>query len=109
MGSDRSSAALSVEDQPDNARTPPNRQVKIVSPGLFRTLGTPLAAGRDFAWTDLHGMRDVAIVSENLARELWGTPAAALGRRVREYYNKESRWREIVGVAGSAVTPPWAS
>ncbi len=41
----------------------------------------------------------MAIVSENLARELWGSPAAALGKRVREYYDKESPWREVVGVA----------
>jgi predicted permease len=101
MGSDRSSTALSVEGRPDDNRTPPNRQVKIVSPGLLRTLGTPLVAGRDFEWTDIYGGRQVAMVSENLARELWGSPAAALGKRVREYYDKQSSWREIVGVAGN--------
>jgi putative ABC transport system permease protein len=67
---------------------------------MFQTLGTPLVAGRDFTWTDLYDMRDVAIVSENLARELWGSPEAALGRRVREYYVAGSSWREVVGVAG---------
>jgi predicted permease len=100
MGRDRSSAALAVEGRADDGRTPPNRQVKIVSPGMFRTLGTPLLAGRDFTWADLHGVRNVTIVSENLARELWGSPNAALGRRVREYYAPTSRWREIVGVVG---------
>ena len=58
-------------------------------PARFDTLGTRLVAGRDFTWTDLYGARDVAIVSENLARELWGTPAAALGKRVREYYDAQ--------------------
>jgi predicted permease len=100
MGSDRSSAALAVEGRADDGRTPPNRQVKIVSPGMFQTLATPLVAGRDFTWTDLYDLRDVAIVSENLARELWGSPAAALGKRVREYYVPKSRWLEVVGVAG---------
>lgn len=100
MGSDRSSAALSIEGKPDDGRTPPNRQVKVVSPGLFHTLGTPLVAGRDFAWTDLYDMRDVAIISENLARELWGSPTAAMGKRIREYYDKRAPWREVVGVAG---------
>lgn len=99
MGSDRSSAALIVEGRADDGRTPPNRQVKVVSPWLFSTLGTPLVAGRDFTWTDLYDRRDVAIVSENLARELWGSPTDALGKRVREYYAKEALWREIVGVA----------
>jgi predicted permease len=100
MGSDRSSAALAVDGRADDGRTPPNRQVKIISPGTFRTLGTPLVAGRDFTWTDLYALRDVTIVSENLARELWGSPHAALGKRVREYYAPTSPWREIVGVAG---------
>jgi predicted permease len=100
MGSDRSSAALAVEGKVDDGRTPANRQVKVVSPGMFQTLATPLVAGRDFTWTDLYDMRDVAIISENLARELWGSPAAALGKRVREHYEARSRWREIVGVAG---------
>jgi len=36
------------------------------------------------------------MVSENLARELWGTPTAALGRRIRERLT--APWREVVGV-----------
>ncbi|MGQ0733076.1 MAG: ABC transporter permease [Acidobacteriota bacterium] len=100
MGSDRSSSALAVEGRVDNGRTPLNRQVKVVSPGMFQTLGTSLVAGRDFTWTDLYDLRNVALVSENLARELWGSPAAALGKRVREYYDAQSPLREIVGVAG---------
>jgi hypothetical protein len=67
---------------------------------MFHTLEIPLVAGRDFTWTDVYDTREVAIVSEHLARELWGTPAAALGKRVREYYAPKSPWREIVGVAG---------
>ncbi len=101
MGPDRSSTALAVEGGEGNPRdqAPPNRQVKVVSPGSFDALGTPLVAGRDVTWTDVHQSRPVAVVSENLARELWGTPAAALGRRVREYYAPASPWWEIVGVA----------
>ncbi len=99
MGSDRSSAALTVEGRAHDGRTPPNRQVKIISPGMFHTMGTPLVAGRDFTWTEIYDVRDVAIISENLARELWGSPTAALGNRVREHYAPKSSWREIVGVA----------
>lgn len=103
MGSDRASAALVVEGRADDdqqmSRSPANRQVKVISPGMFPTMGTPLVAGRDFTWTDLHEIGDVAIVSQNLARELWGSPAAALGKRVRELYDEESPLREIVGVA----------
>jgi predicted permease len=100
MGSDRSSTALAVEGRADDGQTPPNRQVKVISPGMFHTMGTPVVAGRDFTWADIDDTRGVAIVSENLARELWGSPAAALGKRTREYYVKNSAWREVVGVVG---------
>jgi hypothetical protein len=39
----------------------------------------------------------VALVSENMARELWGTPAAAVGKRVHEP-GPNPTWREVVGV-----------
>jgi predicted permease len=104
MGSDRASSALLVEGHVDesasSSRTPPNRQVKVISPGMFRTLGTPLIAGRDFTWTDVYDIRNVAIVSANLAHELWGSADAAIGKRVRELYDSRAPWREIVGVAG---------
>jgi predicted permease len=98
---DRWSAALALEDQPHDGRgSPPNRQVKVISPGAFAVFGTPLAAGRDFTWTDLEEVRDVAIVSENLARAHWGSAPAALGKRIRQFYAKPGPWREIIGVAG---------
>jgi putative ABC transport system permease protein len=76
---------------------PPIRRFRFMSPGYLQTLGTPLIAGRDFTWTELYGLRNVAIVSKNLARELWGSPTAALGKRIREGMNDP--WREVVGVA----------
>ena len=51
----------------------------------FTPMGRALIAGRDFTWTDLYGCRPVAMVSENLAREMWGSPAAAIGKRIREF------------------------
>ena len=99
---DRWSAALAHEDKPhDGQAAPPNRQVKVVSPGSFQTFGTPIIAGRDYTWTDLEELREVAIVSESLAREVWGSPQAALGKRIRQFYgSQQAPWREIVGVAG---------
>lgn len=77
---------------------PPMRWFRYVAPGFFRTIGTGLVAGRDFTWADLEDRRPVAVVSENLARELWGAPHAAIGRRIRE--GEGSPWREVVGVVG---------
>ena len=63
---------------------PPMRRMKTVSPGYFDAIGTRMIAGRDITWNDIYGRAKVAIVSENFAREVWGSPAAALGQRIRE-------------------------
>ena len=73
------------------------RQIRRIAPGFFKTMGTRIVAGRDLTWTDLYEKRRVAIVSENLAREWWGDPRAALGKRIREA-GPADPWREIVGV-----------
>jgi putative ABC transport system permease protein len=76
---------------------PPIRSFRYISPGFLKTDGTPLIAGRDFTWTDVYEMRHVAMVSENMAREMWGSPAAALGKQIRSGLLNDE-WREIVGV-----------
>jgi predicted permease len=81
---------------------PPIRLFKFVSPGLMKTVGGTLIAGRDFTWTDAYETRMVAMVSENLARELWQSPGAALGKRIRE--SLKGQWREVVGVVGDERT-----
>lgn len=84
---------LSEETTPAEGKS---RRFKFVSPGYFATVGTSLVAGRDFTWSDLQQRRPVVVISERLAREMWGDPAAAIGRRIRE--NRLAPWREIVGV-----------
>src|SRR5512145_353868 len=39
-------------------------------------------AGRDLTWTELYELRRSVLISENFAREVWGTPQAALGWRI---------------------------
>ena len=80
------------------SQIPPLRLFKFVSPGYVSTIGTALVAGRDLTWDDMYQLRPVAMVSENLARELWGQPASAIGKRVRPY--PQGAWREVVGVVG---------
>ena len=75
---------------------PPIRLFKFASPGLLRTMGSRLIAGRDLTWDDVYQKRHVALVSEKLARELWKEPSAALGKQLRD--NLKSPWREVVGV-----------
>ena len=93
---------LNAEDKTYGVgQIPPVRQFRSITPGFFQTTGTPLIAGRDFTWTDLYEKRRVAIVSQNLAREMWGNPGAALGKRIWAGFNNDP-WREIVGVAADA-------
>ncbi|HTS49600.1 MAG TPA: ADOP family duplicated permease, partial [Bryobacteraceae bacterium] len=85
-----------AEDKAYSQSMPPLRRFKFVSPGLLGTMGNKLVAGRDFTWTDLYERRPVAMVSENLAREMWHDPASAIGKRIRE--KPSGLWRQVVGV-----------
>jgi predicted permease len=80
----------------NEGQLPPLRRFKFIAPGLFKTMGNSIVAGRDFTWDDLYEKHHVAIVSETLARELWREPSAAIGKQVRE--TLKSPWREVVGV-----------
>jgi len=80
---------------PDN-EIPPLRMYQYVSPGFFHAAGTRIIAGRDLTWTEVHGLRPVVLLSENLARELWGSPSAAIGKHVREFPG--SPWSEVIGI-----------
>jgi predicted permease len=77
---------------------PPLRRFKFVSPGLFDAMGIPLVAGRDLTWADTYKKLPVAMISENMAREVFGDARSALGKRIR--VTTKDDWREIVGVVG---------
>lgn len=75
---------------------PPLRLYKHLSPGLLQTAGTRLVAGRDITWSEVYGLRPVVMVSDNVAREIWGTPSAAIGKYVRQVPSMP--WHEVIGV-----------
>jgi predicted permease len=85
-----------IEGKNYEGEEPPLRLFNYVSPGYFHTAGTRFVAGHDFAWSDIYSLRPVGILSESLARELWGSPSAAIGKRFREYPSMP--WHEVVGV-----------
>jgi len=92
------SMAVTAEGEALTQGIPPMRRSKNVAPGFFATLGIPLIAGRDFTWTDVVDRRPVVLVSATMARELWGEPASAIGKRVR--IGRVGPWNEVIGVAG---------
>jgi predicted permease len=74
----------------------PLRRFENVSPGFLHTLGARLIAGREFTWTDVYDLRPAVMISENLAREFWGSPSTAVGKRLRQY--PMMPWQEVIGV-----------
>jgi predicted permease len=87
---------LGVEGKAYEGGDPPLRLFNYVSPGYFNTAGTRFVAGRDFTWDDIYGLRQMVIVSENFARENWGSPQAAVGKRVRQFSSMP--WQQVIGV-----------
>jgi predicted permease len=77
----------------------PLRRFKFISPGFFSTMGIPLVAGRDMTWSEEFEKRPLAIISENFAREYWGSPANAIGKFI--HVGSTDPWHEIIGVAGN--------
>ena len=99
MDGQRSGDPIFAEDHDyKEGELPPIRRYKYAGPGLFSTLGTPLIAGRDFNWIETVRQAPVVVLTGNLARELWGAPSQAIGKRVRE--RPGGVWREVVGVVG---------
>jgi predicted permease len=88
-----------VEDFPKfEGAIPPLRRHKYIGERYVETMGNQLLAGRTLTWADAHNNTPVAMISNNLAREYWGEPAKAIGRRIRR--TPKTEWVEIVGVVG---------
>ncbi|HET8696123.1 MAG TPA: FtsX-like permease family protein, partial [Gammaproteobacteria bacterium] len=83
----------------DNAPEAPATalEFRYVSPNYLSALAAPLVAGRGLEWAEIDAGRQVAIISANVATAQFGSPAAAVGKRVR--HGPDMPWMEIVGVA----------
>ncbi len=97
MGGGESNDPVYAEDKLyEEGMIAPIRRFKSIAPGYFATMGQRMLAGRDLTWADIYRGGAVAIVSENTARDIWGKPQAALGKRIRP--NGKDDWREVIGV-----------
>ncbi len=74
----------------------PLRLFNNISPGFFRTAKSRVVAGREFTWPEIYNRQPVVIVSENLAREIWGSAVAAIGMRIRR--SPGMPWTKVIGV-----------
>ena len=75
--------------------TGPKATMNVVSPGIFRTLGIPLLAGRAFDTSDRADGRRVVIVNETLAKTHW-PQGDALGQAM--ILGAETEPFEVVGI-----------
>ena len=75
-------------------------QLETASPEFFEVLAVPLLAGRLPAWTDRANTRQVAVVSESLARQLHPS-GDVIGRRVAFGSGRADQDVVIVGVVGN--------
>ena len=70
----------------------------LISPDYFRAANTPLLAGRTFTWHDDEKSPRVAVINEEFARRMFGSPANAIGT----YYKMRDGGRvQIVGIVGT--------
>ena len=83
----------------------PNEQVEvpvdIVTPGFFKSMGIPLAGGREFTPQDASGTPNVVIINETMAKRFW-QGQDPLGKRFMYGTpgDGEPQWMTIVGVVG---------
>lgn len=89
--------AFSVEYRGRAPGSPKERMVyaHLVSDGYFAAMEVPLVAGREFRGSAASGGQE-AILSENLARRVYGSAEKALGQELRR---DGGEWLRVVGVA----------
>jgi len=96
--------AFNIEERPAPAGERPRSNMAIVSPGYFRTIGTPILRGRDFNEQDKLDGAPVLIVNQAFAEKFF-PGVNVLGKRIEpgaRYGAAGAKMREIVGVVGNA-------
>jgi putative ABC transport system permease protein len=106
-GRDAATATFVFEDRPNDPTRLPSGEGSWVSDDFFRTVGTPLLAGRLFAEHDDDKAPAVAIINDEAARQFW-PDQNPIGKRIGVNYTGPGRrteavprLREIVGVVGN--------
>ncbi len=109
--SDKAGMSISVEGRQTGVESDyPRASFQCITPDYFRALGLPLLRGRTVSESDTLEAPRVAILSELLAKRLFGN-ADPLGKRIHpsrlnpgqiaepDRYTNVSNWTEIIGVA----------
>ncbi len=80
----------------------PMTRINVAAPLYFRTMGTPLIAGRDFSETDTVDSKEVVLVNDTFARKYF-PKQNPLGKFIKPGFSKgdTAPFREIVGIVAS--------
>ncbi|HUI40391.1 MAG TPA: ABC transporter permease [Terriglobia bacterium] len=118
--------SLEIEGRPvAQGAALPEVDWRLVTPGYFRTVGTPLLRGRFLTPSDQEKTEPVCVINATLARRFW-PGEDALDRRVRTGFDGKTTWVRVVGIVadvkdhglGAATRPqmyrpydqrPWAT
>jgi putative ABC transport system permease protein len=75
----------------------PHGDVRLVTPGFFKTLGIPVLRGRTFSTEDRQETQPVAVIDQDLAKQYW-PGQDPIGQKIRS--GDHEAWAVIVGVVG---------
>ncbi|HEY2547526.1 MAG TPA: ABC transporter permease, partial [Candidatus Acidoferrum sp.] len=90
---------VSIEGQPVLPMADqPEVDVRLISPGYFRTMRIPLLQGRDLTDSDVAGRTPSVLVSESMAKRFW-PDQSPLGKHLTLTFFPNAV-REIVGIVG---------
>ena len=76
----------------------PRAAFRVVGPGYFETIGTPLVRGRDFNDRDDEEAPNAIIINDTLARRAFGDEDP-LGRNLDIYAFGEPTSFQVIGIA----------
>jgi putative ABC transport system permease protein len=106
-GREAAIATFIFEDRPNDSTLLPSGEASWVSADFFRTVETPLIAGRAFTEHDDENTPPVVIINTEAARQFW-PGQNPIGKRIGVNYTGPGRragatprLREIVGVVGN--------
>jgi predicted permease len=97
LAPDQQTRRVGPAEQPDAPPVLATQQTAI--PGYLDVIGTPLRQGRDFTDADIATKRNVTIVNERLAKQLW--PEGAIGQRLAIYRTGWHQDLEVIGVTAT--------
>ncbi len=91
---------IAIEGLPDpGPGNRPGANYSVACPGILRTLGIPMRAGREFTQQDTVGAPGVVLINESMAKRFW-PKEDAVGKRfqIGGTVDEKGEWCTIVGV-----------